>query len=122
VWGAVLTVGSNDIYNAVIDTSGTSLAPNVLEDLNGDKTPELDVILFITTGAAAPKASGPATSSAVQTYVQDRDWPPVAKKAIFSSIRTYSFLRALPPSQFKELRQHIEELLLSVKIDPDLIA
>src|SRR5205807_1521625 len=61
VWGAVLTVGSKDIYNAVIDTTGTSFAPNVIENLNGDKTPELDVILFNTTGATAPWASGPTT-------------------------------------------------------------
>jgi hypothetical protein len=122
VWGAVLTVNSKDIYDAIVDTTGTWFAPNVVENLNGNKTPEIDVILFNTTGATAPKASGPATSTAIQTYVQDRDWSPIVKRAIFSSIRTYSFLRTLPPYQFLELRRHLEELLHSVKINPDLIS
>jgi hypothetical protein len=121
-WGAILTVGSKNIYNAVIDTTGTSFAPNVIENLNGSETPKLDVILFSISAVSTPKVAGPTSSSAVQSYVQNRDWPLVAKKAVFSSIRTYSFLRALPPSEFKELREHLEQFLLSVRIEPDLIA
>jgi hypothetical protein len=124
-WGAFLNVGSSDIYNVVIHTTGTSFGANVLEDLNGAETPELDIVLFPTTGAVgAPKStSPPQRSSEVQTYVRAQEWWPVAaKKAILSSIRTYSFLRALPSDQFGDLKNHLEELLRSVSIDPDLIA
>jgi hypothetical protein len=122
VWGASLTVGLNDIYNVVIDATGTSFASNVLEDINGAETPELDVILFATTAAVSPTKPGPSTSAAVKKYVQSQPWPDVAKKAILSSIHTYSFLRAAPDNKFKELRSHLEQLLKSVEINPELIA
>jgi hypothetical protein len=122
VWGAVLTVGSTDIYDVVIHTTGTSFSSNVLEDINGAETPELDVILYATTAAVSPTKPGPSTSAAIKEYVLSQPWPGVAKKAIFSSIHTYSFLRGVPEDKFKELRSHLQQLLKSVEINPELIA
>lgn len=122
VWGGTLNVGSSDIYNVIVDTTGTSYAPSVVENLNGDKTPELDVILFTAPAPVPQWSSGPTSAADVASYVRHQDWSPVAKNAVFSSMRTYSFLRTLPPGQFSELRWHLETFLRSVHIDPDLIA
>ena len=121
-YGGVLTVASTDIYAVVVDTAGTSYAPGVIHDLNGARSPSLDIVLLVRPPpASATPGTSVQTSAAVMRFVLDQSWTEEQKKAVLACIEVFVYLRRVPPNHFQRLRMDLEDFLRSILIDPDSI-
>jgi hypothetical protein len=122
-WGAVLSVASTDIYDVVIDTSHTSFASPVLENLNGAASPRLDVVLLSTSGAISAGSTGspPRTAAGLPLFILGQSWSVESKRAILICITTLGYLKRLPPTEFPGLRDFLNGLLRRLRIDPDIV-
>lgn len=116
-YGATLTkMGTNDIYDIIIDTTGTPYAPLTLASLNGRGSPQLDVVL-LSTGGARRSFARPTSSTALASFIQGQSWPEEAKRAVLISMATLSYVKRPPGAPFPTLRRNIEALLDSLGID-----
>src|SRR6266478_3189024 len=62
--GATLSnMGNDDVYDIIIDTTGTKYAALTIENLSGRGSPQLDVVLLSTAGARR-LSTRPTSSSA----------------------------------------------------------
>jgi len=125
-YGATLAVGVTDVYDVIVHTGSTGYAPPVLESFGGHGSPQLDVVLFSTSGATTAGGTGarPTTSAAVSAFIIGQlAWPEEAKRAIFTVVSTVSYLKRPGASSFHaSLRGDLEGMLRRLGIDPDLIA
>ena len=124
-WGAILPVGATDIYDVVIDTTGTPYVAPALEDFSGAGAPQLDVVLFSTAGATSAVGRSPGNATQFKAYIANQPWPEEAKIAISKAIGLLAYLRrfappTLPPP-FPGLSRHLEVILRDARIDPDLV-
>jgi hypothetical protein len=125
-YGAVLGVTATDIYDVIIHTGSTGYAPPVLESFSGHGSPQLDIVLFSTSGATAAGGTGarPTTPFGVSLFIMGQPaWPDEAKRAILIVVSTISYLkRPVIRSVFGSIRGDLEGMLRRLGIDPDLIA
>ncbi len=136
-WGATLGVGNKDIYDVIVDTTGTNYAPPILETFGGSGSPRLDLVLFSTLNASAAAGPSPQSSGALTSYiasqVRAQRWKPEDASAIFVTIGSLRYLRryeldlVVSPSfsnriDFSPLKKHCVSILLSAGIDPELVA
>jgi hypothetical protein len=119
--GAILSfMPAQQRFNLEIDTRGTTYAPLVLPDLNGDRRPQaINVILLPKpTRHTGPK---PTTAAAVRTFIQRQNWTAEEVAAVYTTINTLSILKGVPRSEFRPIRRATEDTLSVLGIDPELI-
>jgi hypothetical protein len=120
-YGATLAIKpARQRFNIEISTVGTRYAPLVIEDINGDRHPQtIDVVLLTTPAKSSGRA--PAVSADVQKFIGNQGWSDEETAAVYSTIRTLSYLRRQTSRAAYALRQHAEQILTDLQISPKLI-
>ena len=120
-FGATLSfTPSRQRFNIEIDTTGTSYAPLVLEDLNGDRQPQtINVVLL-----SLPTHSGgrrPSAATDIEKYVQQQGWSNEEIGAVYTTVRALLYAKRQIGNRLQIMRKNAESALGDLGINPNLI-